>query len=79
MDGAARRHQIVEAVIPLFSHTGFGGVTTKEIAAAAGVSEGLLSGTFRPRRRSIRKFFNSGAYSIPISCGWRRCRRQQTP
>jgi AcrR family transcriptional regulator len=42
MDGAARRRQIVEAVTPLFARKGFAGVTTREIAAAAGVSEGLV-------------------------------------
>ena len=42
MDGAARRCQIVEAVMPLFARKGLGGVTTKEIAAAAGVFEGLV-------------------------------------
>jgi AcrR family transcriptional regulator len=42
MDSAARRRLIVEAVTPLFATKGFAGVTTREIARAAGVSEALV-------------------------------------
>ncbi len=38
----ARRKLIVSAAIPLFAKKGFRGTTTKELAAAAGVSEALL-------------------------------------
>lgn len=37
-----RREQIVSAALESFSRTGFSGTTTREIAAAAGVSEALL-------------------------------------
>ena len=37
-----RRRLIIEAAVPLFTHEGFRGVTTKELAATAGVSEALL-------------------------------------
>lgn len=37
-----RRRQIVSAAMPLFARKGFSGTTTKEVAEAAGVSEGLL-------------------------------------
>ncbi len=37
-----RRQLIVEAAMPLFARKGFSGTTTKEIAEAAQVSEGLL-------------------------------------
>ena len=37
-----RRDSIVKAVIPLFAKKGFNGTTTRELAAAAGVSEALM-------------------------------------
>ena len=37
-----RRDSIVKAVIPLFEEKGFNGTTTRELAAAAGVSEALM-------------------------------------
>jgi TetR/AcrR family transcriptional regulator, transcriptional repressor of aconitase len=42
LDPAERRRQIVQAAMPLFARKGFSGTTTKEIAEAAQVSEGLL-------------------------------------
>src|ERR1700722_15647638 len=40
-----RRLQLLEAALDAFSRKGFEGVTTKEIAAAAGVTEAII---FRP-------------------------------
>ena len=37
-----RRNQLIEVAIDLFSRKGFGGTTTKEIAAAAGVTEAII-------------------------------------
>src|SRR3974377_150047 len=37
-----RRRQLVEAALEVFSRKGFGGTTTKEIAAAAGVTEAII-------------------------------------
>ncbi len=42
MAAADRRSQILEIAIDLFSRKGFSGTTTKEIAAAAGVTEALI-------------------------------------
>lgn len=42
LTAADRRHAIIEAAVPLFAQEGFKGVTTKELAATAGVSEALL-------------------------------------
>ncbi|MBA3713545.1 MAG: TetR/AcrR family transcriptional regulator [Pyrinomonadaceae bacterium] len=42
MAGEARRRQIVNVALRLFSEHGFRGVTTKEIAQAAGVSEAII-------------------------------------
>ncbi len=37
-----RRRQLLETALDLFSRKGFGGATTKEIAAAAGVTEAII-------------------------------------
>ena len=37
-----RRKQLIEVAIDLFSKKGFGGTTTREIAAAAGVTEAII-------------------------------------
>ena len=42
LTGDERRHQLIEVAIDLFSRKGFGGTTTKEIAAAAGVNEAII-------------------------------------
>jgi multidrug efflux pump subunit AcrA (membrane-fusion protein)/AcrR family transcriptional regulator len=42
MSGDDRRRQLIEVAIDLFSRKGFGGTTTKEIAAAAGVTEAMI-------------------------------------
>jgi TetR/AcrR family transcriptional regulator len=42
MTGEDRRRQLIEIAIDLFSRRGFAGTTTKEIAAAAGVTEAII-------------------------------------
>ena len=42
MAATERRNQLIEVAIDLFSRKGFGGTTTKEIAAAAGVTEAII-------------------------------------
>ncbi len=42
MKGDARREQILQTAVTLFSQRGFKGTTTKEIARAAGVSEAMV-------------------------------------
>ena len=42
MTGDARREQILQTAVELFSQRGFKGTTTKEIARAAGVSEAMV-------------------------------------
>jgi TetR/AcrR family transcriptional regulator len=42
MPGEERRRQLIEVAIDLFSRNGFSGTTTKEIAAAAGVTEAII-------------------------------------
>ena len=42
MSGDERREQILRSAMALFSKNGFSGTTTKQIAAAAGVSEAMV-------------------------------------
>jgi TetR/AcrR family transcriptional regulator len=42
MSGDDRRRQLIQVAIELFARKGFGGTTTKEIAAAAGVTEAII-------------------------------------
>jgi AcrR family transcriptional regulator len=42
MKGDKRREQILQTAVELFSHRGFKGTTTKEIARASGVSEAMV-------------------------------------
>ncbi|CAO3411205.1 TetR/AcrR family transcriptional regulator [Azospirillum largimobile] len=52
LDSRARRRAIVDAALPLFARKGFAATTTKEIAQAAGVSEGLIFKHF-PSKASL--------------------------
>src|SRR5580658_1475618 len=42
MSATERRTQLIEVAIDLFSQRGFSGTTTREIAAAAGVTEAII-------------------------------------
>jgi AcrR family transcriptional regulator len=42
MNAGDRRRQLLDAALELFSRKGFGGATTKEIAASAGVTEAII-------------------------------------
>lgn len=42
MPASDRKHQLLEAALEVFSRKGFDGTTTKEIAAAAGVTEAVI-------------------------------------
>jgi TetR/AcrR family transcriptional regulator len=42
MAGEDRRRQLIEVAIDLFSRKGFAGTTTREIAAAAGITEAMI-------------------------------------
>jgi TetR/AcrR family transcriptional regulator len=46
-----RRKQLIEVAIDLFSRKGFGGTTTKEIAAAAGVNEAIIFRHFATKQK----------------------------
>ncbi len=48
--GEERQHQIMEAALRVFSRKGFDGATTKDIAAEAGVTAGLIYHYFEDKR-----------------------------
>jgi len=58
----ARRAQILEAAAALFSEKGFHSATTKEIAAAAGVSEGTLYNYFKDKRDLLISIAKEATY-----------------
>src|SRR5260370_3058520 len=49
-----RRRQLLETALDLFSRKGFEGTTTKEIAAAAGVTEAIIFRHF-PNKQALYK------------------------
>ncbi len=50
LSGKDRRLKIVQAAIDLFSRKGFDGTTTKEIAAASGITEALIFRHFESKQ-----------------------------
>jgi AcrR family transcriptional regulator len=65
LDSDDRRKAIVAAAVPLFARNGFAGTTTRELAAAAGVSEALLFRHFPSSSRSIAKSWRLGCEGDP--------------
>ncbi len=56
MSGEDRRRQIVRIAMQQFSEKGFNGVTTKEIAARAGVSEAIIFRHFATKQTCTLPF-----------------------
>lgn len=52
MSGSDRRSQLVDIALTAFSQKGFNGTTTKEIAAAAGVTEAIIFRHF-PNKQAL--------------------------
>lgn len=76
----ARREQILDAAVGLFAERGFAATTTKEIARAAGVADGLVFHYF-PDKASIlkaiaerRSAFAGEALAILEGAEWRPAR-----
>jgi TetR/AcrR family transcriptional regulator len=51
LSGEERKRRLIEVAIDLFSQKGFGGTTTKEIAAAAGVNEAIIFRHFATKQQ----------------------------
>jgi TetR/AcrR family transcriptional regulator len=71
-----RRRQLVETALDFFSRKGFGGTTTKEIAAAAGVTEAIIFRHF-PTKQDLYNavldhHHNAGAINEFIE-QWKSC------
>src|ERR1700691_5237861 len=65
LDSDDRRRAIVMAGGPLFARTGFAGTTTRELAAAAGVSEALLFKHFPSKQLLYREILALGCEGDP--------------
>lgn len=65
LDSDDRRRAIVEAAVPLFARKGFAGTTTREVAAAAGVSEALLFRHFPSKQSLYREILRLGCEGDP--------------
>jgi TetR/AcrR family transcriptional regulator, transcriptional repressor of aconitase len=65
LDSDDRRKAIVMAAVPLFARTGFAGTTTRELAAAAGVSEALLFRHFPSKQSLYREILTLGCEGDP--------------
>src|SRR5271154_1312372 len=65
LDSDDRRKAIVMAAVPLFARNGFTGTTTRELAAAAGVSEALLFRHFPSKQSLYREILALGCEGDP--------------
>jgi AcrR family transcriptional regulator len=65
LDSDGRRRAIVMAAVPLFAGKGFAGTTTRELAAAAGVSEALLFKHFPSKQSLYREILALGCEGDP--------------
>jgi len=65
LDNDERRKAIVDAAVPLFARNGFAGTTTRELAAAAGVSEALLFRHFPSKQSLYREILALGCEGDP--------------
>jgi TetR/AcrR family transcriptional regulator len=69
LSGDQRRRQLIEVAIDLFSRRGFNGTTTKEIAAAAGVTEAIIFRHFATKRDLYSAILDTRCQSSE-SQGW---------
>jgi TetR/AcrR family transcriptional regulator len=64
-----RRAQLIEAALNLFSEKGFDGATTKEIAAAAGVTEAVIFRHF-PTKQALYQAVLESEFGCPDIEKW---------
>jgi TetR/AcrR family transcriptional regulator len=69
MSATDRRNQLIDVAIDLFSRKGFGGTTTKEIAAAAGVTEAIIFRHFATKQ-DLYKAILDARCSAPDAQAW---------
>jgi TetR/AcrR family transcriptional regulator len=59
MQGEERRRQLIDVAIQVFARNGFGGTKTKDIAAAAGVSEAIVFRHFASKEDLYRAILDA--------------------
>jgi TetR/AcrR family transcriptional regulator len=64
-----RRQQLVSVAIDLFSQKGFSGTTTREIAAAAGVTEAIIFRHFKTKEQLYTAIIDQRIAS-PLTTAW---------
>jgi len=69
MSASDRRNQLLDVAIDLFSRKGFGGTTTKEIAAAAGVTEAIIFRHFATKQDLYKAILDTRC-ADPIASAW---------
>lgn len=69
MSATVRRNQLIDVAIDLFSRKGFGGTTTKEIAAAAGVTEAIIFRHFATKQDLYKAILDTRC-ATPDAQGW---------
>jgi TetR/AcrR family transcriptional regulator len=69
MTAADRRSQLLDAALELFSRKGFGGTTTREIAAAAGVTEAIIFRHF-PSKQALYTAVLDGKHEACCPQDW---------
>ena len=65
LDAEGRRQAIIDAALPLFARKGFAATTTRELAAAAGVSEALIFKHFPSKAALYAEILRSGCEGDP--------------
>jgi AcrR family transcriptional regulator len=65
LDSDGRRKAIVAAAVPLFARKGFAGTTTRELAEAASISEGLLFKHFPSKKQLYGEILRLGCEGDP--------------
>ena len=71
-----RRLQLVETALDFFSRKGFGGTTTKEIAAAAGVTEAIIFRHFPTKQdlySAVLERYHDGGKLAECIAQWKSC------
>jgi TetR/AcrR family transcriptional regulator len=69
MAATDRRNQLLDVAIDLFSRKGFGGTTTKEIAAAAGVTEAIIFRHFATKQDLYKAILDTRC-AAPYAQAW---------
>jgi TetR/AcrR family transcriptional regulator len=69
MSAVDRRNQLIDVAIDLFSRKGFAGTTTKEIAAAAGVTEAIIFRHFATKQDLYKAILNARC-PTPDTSAW---------